>query len=164
LRQGDYYDIGTIIRKKSPYNRTKLETRKEYFAMNHEALTNLIIKELSKHKDPKEIARKVCEQSNLNWNEAERLIEEVASQNKIKISTRQSPLLIFLSIGTLVLGIGLLAYNMRFVMDFFQRDTVGQILSLQSGYYRVAELVTGMGMTIGGFYGMWKTLVALFPD
>jgi hypothetical protein len=73
-------------------------------------------------------------------------------------------LLIFLSIGTLVLGIGLLAYNVKFVMDFFQKDTMGQILSLQSGYYRVATLVTGLGMTIGGFYGMWNTLAALFPD
>ena len=132
--------------------------------MNKEELTNLIIKELSRHKDRKEIIQKVCEQSTLNWGEAESLVEEFASQNKRKIAARQSPLLIFLSIGTLVLGIGLLAYNVKFVMDFFQKDTMGQILSLQSGYYRVAALVTGLGMTVGGFYGMWNTLAALFPD
>ena len=132
--------------------------------MNKEELTNLIIKELSRHKDRREIVQKVCEQSTLNWSEAERLVEEFASQNKRKIAARQSPLLIFLSMGTLVLGIGLLAYNVKFVMDFFQKDTMGQILSLQSGYYRVAALVTGLGMTIGGFYGMWNTLAALFPD
>ena len=141
-----------------------IKSERESYSMQKEKLTNLIIKELSRHTNRNEIAQKVCEQSNLNWGEAERLIEEVANQNKRKIATRQSPLLIFLSIGTLALGIGLLAYNVKFVMDFFQRDTVGQILSVQSGYYRVAELVTGLGMTIGGFYGMWKTLAALFPD
>lgn len=141
-----------------------MKEKREYYSMNKEELTNLIIKELSRHKDRKEIVQKVCEQSTLNWSEAERLVEEFASQNKRKIAARQSPLLIFLSIGTLVLGIGLLAYNVKFVMDFFQKDTMGQILSLQSGYYRVAALVTGLGMTIGGFYGMWNTLAALFPD
>ena len=141
-----------------------MKEKREYYSMNNEELTNLIIKELSRHKDRKEIVQKVCEQSTLNWGEAETLIQQVATLNKRKIVTGQSPLLIFLSIGTLVLGIGLLAYNVKFVMDFFQRDTVGQILGLQSGYYRVGELVMGLGMTIGGFYGMWKTLAALFPE
>jgi uncharacterized membrane protein len=141
-----------------------MKEKREYYSMNKEELTNLIIKELSRHKDRKEIVQKVCEQSTLNWGEAERLIEELASQNKRKIAASQSPLLIFLSIGTLVLGIGLLTYNVKFVMEFFQKDMMGQILSLQSGYYRVATLVTGLGMTIGGFYGMWNTLAALFPD
>lgn len=132
--------------------------------MNNEELSNMIVKELSKHQERNQIVRKVCEQSYLNWNEAERLVEEVATRNKTKIAVRQSPVLIFLSIGTLVFGIGLLAYNVQFVMDFFQRDTLGQILSLQSGYYRLGALVTGLGMTVGGFYGAWKTLANLFPD
>ena len=132
--------------------------------MNNEELTILIINGLSKHQDRKEIVRQICEQSYLNWNEAERLVEEVASQNKAKIAARQSPLLIFLSIGTLVFGIGLLAYNAHFVIGFFQTDTIGQILSLQSGYYRLGGLVTGLGMTVGGFYGLWQTIATLFPD
>jgi len=132
--------------------------------MNTEGLTNLIIKELSKHHDPKDVTRKVCEESTLNWNEAERLVNEVAAQNKKKIAARQSPLLLFASIVFIILGVGLLAYNVQFVMTFYQRDTVGQILSLQSGYYRIGELVTGLGMIIGGCYGMWKTLADLLPE
>jgi hypothetical protein len=132
--------------------------------MNNEELTDLIIKELSKHHERKEIARKVCEQSNLNWSEAERLIEQVETQNKRTIAGRQSPFLIFLSIATLILGLGLLAYNMQFLIHFFQKDTVEQILSLRGGYYELAGLITGVSMTIGGFYGVWKTLASLLPD
>ena len=138
--------------------------RRESYPMNNEELTNLIIKELSKHRERKEITRIVCEHSYLNWNEAEKLVEEVATQNKRTIATRQSPLLIFLSIGILVLGIGFLAYNVQFLMDFFQRDTVGQILAVRGGYYRLAGAVTGLGMTVGGFFGLWKTIATLFPD
>ena len=132
--------------------------------MNKEQLIEFIIRELGKNRDRQAIVQKVCEASTLNWSEAEKLIAEVESQNKKKIAVRQGPLLMFLSIGTLVLGIGLLAYNMQLIMAIFNRDLLGQILSLRSGYYRLAALVTGLGMTIGGFYGVWTTLTSFFPD
>ena len=132
--------------------------------MNNEELTNLIIKQLGKLQDRNEIIQKVCEQSSLDWNEARKLVEDVATQNKKKIHARQSPMLVFLSIGTLLLGIGFLAYNTQFLMSFFQKDTVGQILSLQSSYYQLGGAVTGLGMTVGGFYGLWKTIATLLPD
>ena len=131
--------------------------------MNNDELTNLIIKELSHHHDRNSVISKVCDQSTLTWGEAERLIAEVETQNKRKIASRQSPLLIFLSIVTLLLGIWLLAYNIQFLLSFSQKDTLGQILSLRSGYYRIAQLAAGLGMTVGGLYGIWKTLAALFP-
>ena len=132
--------------------------------MNKEELINLIIKELGRHRHRQEIVRKICEASTLSWSEAERLIAEVEEQNQRKIATRQGPLLIFLSIGTLILGIGLLAYNVELLVAIFNRDLLGQILALRSGYYRLIGLVTGLAMTIGGLYGIWTTLASFFPD
>ena len=132
--------------------------------MNDEELTSLIIKELGKHRSRKDIVQKVCEASTLNWSEAERLIAQVETANKRKIASRQGPFLIFVSIGTLVLGIGLLAYNMELLIAIFNKDLLGQILSLQSGYYRLAALVTGLGMTVGGLYGAWTALASFLPD
>jgi hypothetical protein len=132
--------------------------------MKNEELTNLIIKELGKHHDRKDIVRKVCEESNLNWTEAERLVTEVETLNKRKIAARQGPFLIFVSTGTLVLGIGLLAYNMELLIAIFNKDLLGQILSLHSGYYRLTALVTGLGMTVGGLYGAWTALASFFPE
>lgn len=130
----------------------------------NEELTSLIIKELGKHHDRKEITRKICEQGGLNWKEAEQLIALVESQHRRTIATRQSPLLLFLSIGTLLLGLGLLAFNLQILFAFFQKDLVGQILSLQSSYYRILGLITGLGMTTGGLAGLWSAFGALFPD
>lgn len=132
--------------------------------MNNEELIHLIINELSRHRDRQEIVRKICEASTLTWSEAEKLIAEVEEQNKRKIAVRQGPLLIFLSIGTLVLGIGLLAYNMELLIAIFNRDLFGQILGLQGGYYRLVGLVTGLAMTIGGLYGIWTTLASFIPE
>jgi len=130
----------------------------------NEELTTFIIKELGKHRDPKDIIRKVCEQSGLNWREAEQLVVLVQAQHKRTIAVRQSPMLFFLSVGTLLLGIGLMAFNMEILLAFFQRDLLGQILSLQSGYYRMIGLVTGFGMTAGGLVGLWKGLLSIFPE
>ena len=132
--------------------------------MNNEELTNLIIKELGKHHDRKEIVQRVCEASTLNWGEAERFIAEVEAQNKRKIAASQGPLLMLLSIGTLALGVGLIAYNLELLFSIWNADLMNQILSLKSGYYQLASLLTGIGMTIGGFYGIWTTLGSFLPD
>lgn len=132
--------------------------------MNQDEITTLVIKELGKNRDRQEIVRKICEASTLNWGEAEKLIQEVESENRRKIAAKRGPLLIFLSIGTLLLGIALLVYNIEFLMALFNRDLLGQVLGLQSGYYRLLSLVTGFGMTIGGFYGVWTTLGSFFTD
>jgi hypothetical protein len=130
----------------------------------NEELTPFIIKELTKHHDRKDIIRNVCERGGLDWKDAERLITLVEANNKHTIATRQTPLLLFLSIGTLLLGIGLLAFNMQILLAFFQRDVLGQILSLQSSYYRILGLITGLGMTVGGLVGLWKAFGAIFPE
>jgi hypothetical protein len=88
----------------------------------------------------------------------------VEAQNRRQIATRQSPLLIFFSIGTLLLGISLLIYNIESLVAIFNADLFSQILSVQSGYYRLVGLVTGVGMTIGGLYGSWKVLAAFLPE
>ena len=54
----------------------------------NEELTSLIIKELGKHRDRKEITRKVCEQAGLNWKEAEQLIVLVEARHRRTITTR----------------------------------------------------------------------------
>jgi hypothetical protein len=148
---------------KAAYNRKSSKQVKRHL-MNNEELISLIIKELSRHRDRQEIVRKICEASTLTWSEAEKFITEVEDQNKRKIAVRRGPLLLFLSIGTLVLGIGLLAYNMELIIAIFNRDLFGQILGLQGGYYRLVGLATGLAMTIGGLYGIWTTLASFIPD
>jgi len=130
----------------------------------NEELTNLIIKKLGKQHDRNDIIRMVCEQSTLSWTEAERLIEQVTAEHGSMIAGRQRPFLILVSVGTLILGIGLLFYNSQFFIGFFQRGIFEQILSLQGGYYRVIGLITGLGMAVGGLLGLGKSLLPLLKE
>lgn len=130
----------------------------------NEELTTFIVKELTKHHDRKEIIRKVCERGGLDWKEGEHLVDLVEAQHGRTIAKRQTPLLLFFSIGTLLLGIGLLAMNLQTLFAFFQKDVMGQVLSAQSSYYQLLGLMTGLGMTVGGLVGLWKAMGALFPE
>ena len=132
--------------------------------MNNDELAAMIVRELGRHQDIKEVTRKVCEQSNLGWVEAEYFIANVAEKNKRKIAVRQSPLLLILSIGALLGGIGLVAYSIRFIFIFAQESTMLQILSLRSGYYVLGELATGVAMMGAGIYGLWNTIESLFSN
>jgi hypothetical protein len=131
--------------------------------MNRE-LTAFIIQELAKHRDHKDIVRKVCERAELPWKDAERLITLVEAQHRRSIRIPRTPWLLFLSIGTLLLGIGLLAFNLQIILAFFQKDVIDQLLSLQSNSYRVMGLLTGTGMTVVGLIGLWKAFGVMFPQ
>jgi hypothetical protein len=130
----------------------------------NEELTAFIIKELSKSRDRKDLVRKVRERGGFNWKQAEQLIVLIEAKHRRTITVRQAPGLLFLSIGTLLFGIGLLAFNLQILLAFFQKDILAQILSLQSGSYRVIGLVTGLGMTVGGLVGLWKSFGTIFPE
>jgi hypothetical protein len=130
--------------------------------MNDE-LTAFIIKELSRHHDRKDIVRRVCEREGLHWKQGEQLVILIEARHNRSMKVNQAPLLLFLSIGILILGVGLLGFNLQILITFFQRDVLLQILSLQSGSYRVVGVLTGLGMILGGLVGLWKSFGTMFP-
>jgi hypothetical protein len=130
----------------------------------NEELTAIIIKELSKQHDRPKIIRKVCERAGLNWKQAEQLILLIEAKHRRSMRVPQTPWLLFLSIGILIFGIGLLAFNLQILLAFFQQDVFKQILNLQSGSYRTIGVLTGFGMTVGGLIGLWKAFGTIFPE
>jgi hypothetical protein len=127
----------------------------------NEELTAFIIKQLSKPVDRKEIIRRVCEKGGLHWKQAEQLVILIEARYHRAAATRQTPLLLFLSIGALLLGIGLLAYNLDLLFAFFQQQILGETVNLHDSHF--IELFSGFGMTVTGMIGLWKALGAIFP-
>ena len=131
--------------------------------MNHE-LTAFIIQELSQQRDRKDIVRRVCERAELPWKDAERLILLVEAQHRRSIKIPRTPWLLFLSIGILILGTGLLALGLQSILGYFQKDILNQVLSLHSNAYQVMGLITGLGMILGGLIGLWRAFGVMFPE
>lgn len=128
----------------------------------NEDLTQRIVNDLARHRSRNEIIRAVCEESSMNWPEAERYVQRVEAEHAHSIARKQSPLMIFLSIGSLLIGFALLAYGAEFFMAFFSGSPLSAILSLRSAYLRLAGSLTGLGMVIGGLIGLYNTLTRYF--
>ncbi len=126
-----------------------------------EQLAQRVVNDLAKHRSRNEIIRSVCEQSGMNWPEAEKQVQQVEQEHRGTIARRQSPLMLFLSAGMILIGIGLLVYGAEFFMGFLAGDTLEQVLSLRTAYLRAAGGVTGLGMVVGGFIGLWRTGASL---
>ena len=131
--------------------------------MNQE-LTAFIVKELSRHRNRKDIVHKVCEQGGLHRKEAERLITLIEARHRRSLPETQTPWYLFLSIATLILGVGLLGFNLQMILAFLQKDVLSQVLSLRSNSYQVMGLITGAGLTVGGLIGLWKAFGVIFPE
>ena len=127
-------------------------------------LTTFIIKELDRQHDHRKIIQRVCEKSGLNWKEAERLFILVEARHKNTTVIPQTPVLLFWSIGMLIIGIGLLAYNGEILFTVFQKEVLRQILSLQGNSFRMIGLFIGAGLTAVGMASLWKALGSIFPN
>lgn len=127
-----------------------------------EDITTFIIRELSKPVDRRKIIQKVCKKGGLHWREAERLVILIEARHTRSIVARPTPKLLFLSIVVLALGIGLLAYNLQFVLALLQNEVLVQSAKPQGSQY--IQLVSGAAMTAGGMIGLWKALGYIFPN
>ena len=123
-------------------------------------LTSLIVKELRKHRERNVIIEKACQRGGLNWKQAEQLVLLIEAQQKRTIAVQQTPSLLFLSMAALLLGIGLLAFNLQFLLGFFQSEISGST----NPSYQLIELILGLSITIGGMISLWKAFVLIFPD
>ena len=129
----------------------------------NEELTTLIIKELSRCQSHEKVVQKVCAQSGLNWKQAEQLVILIEARRRRTSITRQSPPLLFLSITALFFGFGLLAFNVQILLVLFQKDILRQALSLQSNYWGITQLISGLGLATAGLLGLRKALLYMFP-
>lgn len=131
--------------------------------MNEELIT-FIIKELGKPRDRKAIIRNVCVKSGLNWKAAEQYVTLIEVQHRRKLASRRTPILLFLSIVILLVGIGLLGFNIQALITFVQQNMPGQEANLQSNHFHWTALLAGVAMTFTGLIGLWKAYGILFSE
>ncbi len=132
--------------------------------MDKEAATAFIIRELGRHRSRNDIIQTLCVQINITWSEAEQLVQEVEAQHGRDIAVRQSPILILLGVGTIVVGIGLVCYSSLYFANFVQLEMLQELLGLRSAYFMIGTFLTGLAMIAGGIVGFWNTFMSLIRE
>lgn len=127
-----------------------------------EATRTYIITELGKQRDRRDVILELCNQHDLDWKEADELVRSVEISDGQKIAKRQSPLLIVLGSGVLLIGLALTVFGVTYFWNWLNLDSVEKLVEARELYTMGATLVTGLAMSTGGVIGLRKILSELF--
>lgn len=147
-----------------------------------------IITRLENGDDRDDIILDICESRNIDWKNAEALVDSIHAEHADNITLSQSPLLILLALAIFLGGVGLILYAVYDAFSVYQasdwgqsqRPDIGQFewkagygfliyLVITGGNY-FGMLVLGIGMIIGSLRGMqdvWSVIYAqlgIFQD
>ena len=123
-----------------------------------EELIQFVIAQLGRHHSRNDIVHRLCEQEGWPWRQAERFVRRVEIQHQDKIVARQSPVVILLGVGSLIVGAAIAIYTAVTLVGWISRPGVANPEQAESAAYYVVAFVTGLGMVIGGIAGVWRAM------
>jgi hypothetical protein len=120
--------------------------------------TAFVISELGKHRNRNDLIMALCEKTGGSWNEMQRFVQQVESQNRQKITARQSPILIMIGVTTILMGLVLTVYMAIETWHGVNYFLIGTPIPYSGNVFYG---VTGLGMLGGGTLGTLRTLRSL---
>ena len=129
-----------------------------------------ILERLTNADDSNDIIMELCEQRDMNWPEAQAMVEGVEKQKKVQIVLAQSPVLVLIALGTFIGGvvlIGVSVYDIAIVYNTYTSAkspaSVGFLFYLfaYGGFFWEIALI-GIAMTVGSLRGMQDVWQAIF--
>ncbi len=129
--------------------------------MNKEETTTFIINELGRQRDRNDILLILCRELDIEWKQAERLIQDVEAAGGQQIARRQSPLLIVIGLAVIIGGLALITYGIWYFWTFTQLDPTQQLVTSQYLYLAAGSMITGLAMIVGGIIGFRKVLAGI---
>jgi len=136
---------------------TEAQTAKSN-ALGTQETTSFVISELAKHRNRNDLIMALCEKTGSSWDQAQRLVQQVESENRKAIKARQSPLLIIIGVGIVISGLLLATYTVVITLN----GTIILFLDIPIPYLGNATyFCTGLAMMGGGVVGLLRTARSL---
>lgn len=129
--------------------------------MDKQAAIQFAIRELGSHKSRDGVVRALCEGGRFAWADAEAIVNEVEIDHGGKVARRQAPLLLVLAVGAILGGIFLTTRAIIATMNGVMIIVVGGGVPYLGN---IAFFVTGIAMILGGGFGIWQTIAAMFRE
>jgi hypothetical protein len=125
-----------------------------------------ILNDLAKSRRQEDIIMEICEKTGASWDQAQRLVARIATQNRKKLTTRQNIVLIPLSLGAAGGGLALMLATLKetliFINSIFGSNTPGTFVDFDR--YTIWGFFLGVGLLLGGVVGLYKALQSQFSE
>jgi hypothetical protein len=120
-----------------------------------EEIMEYIVRELGRHRPENDIIFTLAQREDLNWDEARRLVQDVKFHQSSRVARRQSPLLLVVSVGTLIGGLALSGGVAFATLDGF----IIFLPSLPIPYLgNLVYFLTGLAMVAGAVIGLYRLI------
>ncbi len=122
---------------------------------SEQELTRYVIDKLAAFATRNDVVFDVCRVMDWEWDRAELFVKAVQERNFRRIAFGQSPWILFLGVGVLILGLGLTMGMFILLWDAYR----GELLSNPALVLRAPRLVyaffVGVTMIVGSLGGLW---------
>ena len=138
--------------------------------MQEAELQKSILTRLERGANRDDLLLDVCKEANLSWPEAEALVNQIEAGHTTEIARHQSPFIIILSLGGLVIGLGWGFMASLGVFDILRSllpnphmnpsmwEGIGSTLIALRVY--LPSILISLGLCIGGMTGLLSSLSA----
>ena len=142
-----------------------LKSQDEASKVDLEALNTFTFRQLKKRRRHNDIVEAVCHQTGWHWNQSQRFVARIQTKHHHELQSSKNRVIIVIGIGIILLGLILALNGANSISDYAKlaahAKTNPEVLlnaSAQGAVYALATIFTGMGMIIGGGFGIARAL------
>ena len=121
-------------------------------------MVQFVISELGQRRSRDNLVRMLCEQHGWPWKQTERFVRHVEIKHHDKIIARQSPLVIALGVGSVVVGAAMAIYTAIVLIGWISNLEGTDPAIVENMIYYAFGFVAGLAILVGGVAGIWRTV------
>jgi hypothetical protein len=134
-------------------------------AADLEELAEYVLEQLKKQRRYNDIVETVCHRTGWHWNKSQRFVARVKTKNHEQLQSRQNRVTIIIGIAIIIVGLLMTLNGASTIADYakiatFARTNPEALLSIspQPIIFALAATVTGLGMIVGGGFGIGRAM------
>lgn len=145
----------------SPQSESAPPARRRIKLEDEEEAVEFVIYALGRHHHHDDIIRSLCEQAGWPWKQARHFVQRVEVEHQDRIVARQSPVVIMLGVGSIVVGAVIAIYTAIVLIGWISNPEGTDPKVVENMIYYAAGFVTGLAMVVGGVAGVWRAVTLI---
>lgn len=130
-----------------------------------ESLSQEVLQKLKKQKRFNDVVEFVCHRTGWHWNKSQRFVARVKTKHHDELISGKNRVTIIVGVGIILVGLVMMLNGASVLSDYaklaaFARTNPEALFAMspQAIFFALMATVTGIGMIIGGGYGVGRTL------
>ena len=137
----------------------------EFTNIDLEMLGEFVFQQLKKQRRHNDVVEAVCTQTGWHWNKSQRFVARVQTKRHDQLQSGKNRIIVVIGIGIILAGLIMTLNGASGIAEYAKLAAYAKTnpetllnISPQGAVYTLASTVTGIGMIIGGGFGIARVL------